>query len=299
MDAKLLDQLLASDYLPSLPIVATQVLALSNDSVSSLEDYADLIQRDVALAAQIIKMANSGYYGNRFSVSNIHEAVKLIGLSAVVPLVVVFSMRGLLYTTKSPIDLTLYWKRTVLSSCLCSFLSRYAEGVSCEEAMLAGLLQDIGILAACAVFPDKYCEIKKHFWLDHDKVIAEEKAIFGIDHSSIGAYLLGKWRIPVSISNAVLSSHQVPDTGCRDLEWCVSGSNILTSNVISGIENQNLWEEISITLGCPWLDLASGGVEGAVIAVLNLVSETENLFDITILPEDIESMLKYVSKEYR
>ena len=107
-----------------------------------------------------------------------------------------------------------------------------------------------------------------------------------------------KWGIPVPIANAVLSSHQVPvkeEQG--DLGWCVSGSNILASCIIRGIENHNLWEEVQGALNCTWLNVAPEDVDDAAVAVLGIVAETESIFEVTILPDDIEEMLRYVSDE--
>ncbi|MDX2349921.1 MAG: HDOD domain-containing protein [Porticoccus sp.] len=298
MEKRFLDQLLTAKDLPSLPVVVTQVLALSNNSASSLMDYSEIIIRDVALSTQIIKLANSAYYKSRGPIVNVRQAVQFIGLSSVVPLIVVFSMKGVLSTTKSPIDLLPYWKRSVLLSCLSAFLSRYAAGVSCEEAMLAGLLQDIGVLAGCTVFPAKYHEAQNYFWSDHDKLITEENAIFGNDHSAVGPYLLEKWGIPISIANAALSSHQVPVKEEQGgLDWCVSGSNILASCIIRGIENHNLLEEVQGALNGSWLNVAPEDVDDAAVALLGIVSETESIFEVAILPDDIEKMLKYVSDE--
>ncbi|MFT7300474.1 MAG: hypothetical protein ACI89Z_000931 [Porticoccus sp.] len=70
--------------------------------------------------------------------------------------------------------------------------------------------------------------------------MTEENAIFGVDHSAIGSYFLGKLGIPAPIVNAVRSSHQAPVKGQGDLDWCVSEANILASCIISGIENNDL-----------------------------------------------------------
>ncbi len=178
-------------------------------------------------------------------------------------------------------------------------LSRYSTGVGCEEARLAGLLQDIGVLVTCALIPEEYHEAQNYFWPNHDKLITEENAIFGVEHSAIGSYLLGKWVIPVPNVNAVMSSHQAPVKGQGDLDWRVSGSNILASCIIPGIENHNLWEEVHEALNCSWLNVAPEDIDDAAIAVLGFVSETESIFEMTILPGDIDKMLQYVSDENR
>jgi hypothetical protein len=79
----------------------------------------------------------------------------------------------------------------------------------------------------------------------------------------------------------------------------VSGSNILASCIIPGIENHNLWEEVHEALNCSWLNVAPEDIDDAPIAVLGFVSETESIFEMTILPGDIDKMLQYVSDENR
>ena len=296
MKAEFLEQLLISDKLPSLPVVATKILTLSNDPDSSLSDFSNLISCDVALATQIVKVANSAYYARRQPVVDVGSAVQLIGLSAVVSLVITFSMKGLLDSSSSKLNLDPFWKRSILLSSISAFLSRYVRGVSREEALLAGLIQDVGILAVSAVFPEYYENTHSFCIYDHDQLIVEEQAIFGSNHSSVGAFLLRNWDMPASIIDAVLNSHDTPGR-VLDLNWCVAGANALAPCISRGIQGQNLYGEISSGLSSPWLGLDRDQIDNAVMMILEIVSETEVLFEVKILPQDINDIIKNIPAE--
>lgn len=138
------DDLVASNKLPSPPVIVSKIFLLADDPNSSLRDFSRVISCDVGLVVQLIKVANSAFYCAKNPIVEIDQAVNVIGLSALIPLVVSFSFKGLMETSDSSLDFDSFWERSVLLSSVSAFLSVYACGVSREEALLAGLLQDFG-----------------------------------------------------------------------------------------------------------------------------------------------------------
>lgn len=281
------DGLLDSDKLPSPPIIASKILALAEDPKSSLRDFSNLISCDVGLVVQLIKVSNSAFYSVRNPVLDLDRAINTIGLSALVPLVVSFSMKGLVDTIGSPLNFEPFWKRSVLLSSVSVFLSLHAKNVSKEEALLAGLLQDFGVLAAGAIHPEKYTDLQEYFLEGHGCLVSMEKARFGFDHSVIGATLLRSWDFPPSVGNAVLYSHSLPDEKIRDLRWCVSGANMIVSQITPSLEEGDLWGDICKSLSLPWLNLSISEIEPSITEILHIVADTANLFDVAVLPADV------------
>lgn len=281
------DGLMASDKLPSPPIIASKILALAEDPKSSMRDFSNLVSCDVGLVLQLIKIANSAFYSVRNPVLDIDRAINTIGLSALVPLVVSFSMKGLVATISSPLDFEPFWKRAVLLSSISVFLSRHAQSVSREEALLAGLLQDFGVLAVGAVYPEKYIDLQELFLHGHDRLVDQEEDSFGYNHSLVGATLLNSWNFPPSLTNTVLYSHSLPDEKIRDLRWCVSGANMIVSQITGAMNGGALLGDIYTALSQPWLNLSVGKIEPSVLEILHIIADTENLFDVEILSSEV------------
>lgn len=143
------------------------------------------------------------------------------------------------------------------------------------------------ILAVSAVYPDKYLDNPALFSSDHIELVATEEAVFSINHSTIGSMLLGSWGFPLSISNAVLCSHRLPNNDVRDLMWCVSGANLFVSQIIQGIESGDLCRDIHTALSQPWLGLPEGDRVASLTSLFCMVSEISSLFDVKLLPDDI------------
>jgi HD-like signal output (HDOD) protein len=279
------DDLLASDKIPSPPVIVSKILRLADDPDSSLRDFSDLVRCDVGLTAQLIKIANSAYYSLRHPVADIDRAINIIGLSALVPLVVSFSMKGLLETEASPLDLDPFWERSVLLSSVSTFLSSYADGVSREEALLAGLLQDFGVLIISSVYPDEYLITENILSRDHNYLIAQERASFGFNHSVIGSSLLASWGFPMSITDAILCSHNTPLVDDRGLAWCVSGSNFFANQIFRGLEDGELLHGIYHSLSQPWINPLVD-LDSATTELLEIISETSHIFDVQIISDD-------------
>jgi len=286
MTSILFDDLLASENMPSPPIIVSKVLALADDPNSSLRDFSNVICSDVGLAVQLVKVANSACYAVREPVADIDRAVNVIGLSALIPLVVSFSMKGFLAATATPLDLNHFWKRSVLLSSVSAFLSEHSSGVSREGALLAGLLQDFGVLAVSSIYTDEYKNAQDFLSGDHEDLIAFEQAIFGTNHSVVGSALLASWGFPLPITDAILCSHKLPSEYERGLSWCVSGSNIIADEIIRGMEEGDLLRGIYKSLAQSWLDPLHD-IESAVTTLLHIISDTSNMFEVDIVSNDL------------
>ena len=291
MKAELSQMLDNAQSLPSLPSIAIDVLRLAEDPNSSIGDIAACLKHDAALSAQLLKTANSAFYAQRRAVNSVDFALQLIGLNAAVPLIVSVSMKSLRKACESEVELKHFWRRSVLTSCLSAKLADFANGVKKEEALLAGLSQDIGILAATILFPEKYSSLTRETWLNHESLVTHEQAFYDDNHLSIGNRLLQDWNFPEAIIDAVKSSHTPPTAEQRDLAWCVSGSSLMADKLLQAIESDNLWKGVRRSLRATWLNLPEEKIMPMTIEILELVMEAQGIFDVEVLPEDIQQQL--------
>jgi diguanylate cyclase (GGDEF)-like protein len=188
-----------------LPPVAVRVVQLCQRDDLDLAEIARVIGHDPALAAKVLKMVNSPAFGVRQEVRTLSHAVALLGANAVRMLVLSFSLAKDMSRTKS--GLKTYWKRSMLSGVAARESLGEAVIAAREEAFLAGLLQDIGVLALQRVLGREYEELVAASADDHVRLVALERERLRADHAEVGGWLLTKWRLPERLCTATLRSH--------------------------------------------------------------------------------------------
>lgn len=133
--------------LPSLPDVAIR-LRKAMESEVTMEEVARIVQMDPAIAAKLIHVANSPLYLPVAPINNCQDAVTRLGLAATRNLVISYSLRQIFQCRDPYINQLLHaeWKKSLHLSCLCWVLASENGGVNPQEAQLAGLVADIGIV---------------------------------------------------------------------------------------------------------------------------------------------------------
>jgi diguanylate cyclase (GGDEF)-like protein len=192
---------------PTPPPVAMQVVQLAQDPDIDLARVADVVSLDPAIAAKVMRIANSAMYARRRQTSNLRQALIMLGLNATLTLALSFTMVSTLKRNPPKgFDFDAYWRRTILSATWGKLLATESGRRDAEEVFLASLLQDIGMLVIDKIWPEVYADITP-FRMDHEKTCEHERAAIGVDHPMIGAALLGIWNMPPGLSLAVRHSH--------------------------------------------------------------------------------------------
>jgi len=191
--------------LPSMPAVAIQILELCQRDEPDMGEISKLIASDPALSAKILRLTNSPMYGLKCQVRTVSHAICLLGLSALRPLALSFSLvKGL--QTRDKKALTWFWKRSLLSAVAARELAAATNYRLGEEAFLGALLQDIGILALRQLSGLDYLTLARP-GIRHVALAEGERSLFGEDHASLGAWLAERWQLPPSLCAAIAGSH--------------------------------------------------------------------------------------------
>lgn len=218
-----LEQVIASPHLPSLPAVALQVLELTRDENVKLADLANVIQADQALAARVLRTVNSSYYGLRKPCPTVTRAIGYLGLNTVKTLVLCFSIVDTVDGGNSEFDITFdfisYWKRAVYSAASARYIARLTESCDPEEAFLAALMQDIGMIALWRVHNEKYLQAVDVAGDDHRKLISVETNSFEYEHAKVGAMMCEKWRLPQDYIDATNYHHNAEKSPAATREF--------------------------------------------------------------------------------
>lgn len=209
----ILQRLRTCTNFPTPPAVAMKVLQLAQDPEIALAKVADAVSADPAIAAKVMRIANSAMYARRRQTTNLRQALITLGLNATLTLALSFTLvRTLRNSATGGFDFPAYWRRTVLSSAWAKLLATELMRSDAEEAFLASLLQDLGMLVIDKVWPEVYDGISP-FKIDHPRICQHEQNCIGSDHYTIGAALLGIWNMPAKLVEAVQYSHDANASG--------------------------------------------------------------------------------------
>lgn len=198
------------DSLPSLPRLYGEILDKLKDDDTSIAEIGKIIEQDIGMTSQILKLVNSSFFGLYKHITSPVEATMLLGLEMIKTLVLSIEIFSVLNVgDQIRLSMNELWERSTLNS-LCA--KKIAAEISddrlfIDDAFCAGLLADIGILLLASQLPEEY---KKVLNLQKEQNILlsqAEEQVFGSSHAQIGAYLLGVWGLPQTIVEAVAEHH--------------------------------------------------------------------------------------------
>ena len=212
MDHELLEEVLSCPTLPSLPAVAVEVIELTRDPEVKLEQLAATIQNDQGLTAKVLRTVNSSYYGLRQKCSTIRQALVVLGLSAVKSLALGFSLVSSVKRNGDDFDYDTYWRRGLFTAISARSIAKAAGCPFEDEAFLAGLLQDIGMVALYESLGERYAKILEQTGGDHSKLCRFEIADLELQHPDLGAMMAQRWKLPEELVLPV-KYHERPSAG--------------------------------------------------------------------------------------
>lgn len=281
--------------LPSLPAVAVKIIDLANDPDADINTACQYISLDPALAAKILKTANSPLYKSRRAATNVRQAVSVLGTHSVIVIALSFSLANSLMKHPgqfpSIFDNNMFWRRSITSALACRALGEKVGLNIPDDLLLAGLLQEIGILALSAMMPDEYETIFAST-PDHDTLLRIERETLGTGHDEIGYALLKQWHIPDYIALACTASHtQPPPSGIdTNLHACVAVSRYMADYFLdpSDASKASALTEAAKS----WLNLDGDALKDVIDIMGVGLSSVEDLFEITIHhPSEISGIL--------
>lgn len=180
--------------LPSLPAVAIKIIEMANDPDADIRTVCEYISLDPVLAAKLLRTANTPLYKSRRVATNIRQAVSILGTHTVLVIALSFSLANSLMTTplsngSAAFDSNIFWRRSITSALASRALGEKLELNFLDDLFLAGLIQEIGILAYWVIMPEEYGKIFAST-PDHDELLEMERENLGAGHDELGYALL-------------------------------------------------------------------------------------------------------------
>ena len=222
------------DSLPSLPTLYFQIVDELQSEDCSVQKIGEIISKDPAMSAKILKIVNSSFFGLPRRVTDPVHAVKVLGLDTIKSLVLtveVFSQFE--SSSQAAVQIESFWHHSLLTGTIAKEISRKSDFPLqiVDAAFIGGLLHDIGKLVLAVNMAEIYRSVADYANAQQCTLYDAELYRLGVSHAEVGAYLLGLWGLPNEVIDAVRYHHS--PLNCENLTFssltAVHSANALSS----------------------------------------------------------------------
>lgn len=195
------------DKLPTMPLVAAQMMELINAPETSAAALAKVVSKDPAVSARVLKIANSSFYSMSRQVTSLSTAVVILGERTLKGLVLAASMRGM-NQSYGKIEQML-WEDSMVCALGSRYLARKLGLADPEEAFMAGLFRHIGLVVLNNQESKAADFIIQSMKSGNQDMAKQEQELFGATHAEIGAAVLEHWKLSEALSLVALHHSDV------------------------------------------------------------------------------------------
>lgn len=197
------------DKLQMVPAVAMKALAMAKDPECSIAEFASVVERDVRLAADILRITNSAFYGARHQILNLRQAVVRLGFAHCRNVILAASLGSMM--KRMPLSeawtQTVLWRHAVLTGIISVKLNQsFKLGFDGEE-FAAGLIHDVGRALVGVVAPNHLSEADPFDFEESPEMLLREREILRTDHCELGAWFMTHCKLPEPLVDVVQFHH--------------------------------------------------------------------------------------------
>jgi putative nucleotidyltransferase with HDIG domain len=194
--------------LPPLPHVAKKILSMTADlAQTDAQALTTVLSTDQALAAQILKAANSAFYALNREVTNVRQACTLLGFAKIRSMAVAFLADGV-FTSAGQLGKQL-WEHGLGTAVFARVIAEEVARPEAEDAFIGGLLHDVGKTLLLKADREAFQLAMIESGDDAPMRLEAEKENFGTDHTQLGTFLAQKWGFPKKLIRAIQTHHFV------------------------------------------------------------------------------------------
>ncbi|PIE61964.1 MAG: hypothetical protein CSA29_00575 [Desulfobacterales bacterium] len=240
--------------LPSLPQIYFEIQSAVYDPRFSGREIAEIVSKDPALSATLLKIVNSAYYGLRQEVSSLSQAAVMVGSRQIYHLALGVTVINYFKAlpNQAP-DMGAFWRHSLGCAIMAANLATHIPAADRDLVFTGGLLHDIGRLVFLSYFPKASTAALNH--AQDCSLIEAESIFFTVNHAQFGQLLADTWNFPSQVSR-LIGNHHNQFTALPETETAVVYfSNWLTSALGIGFSgdamlpslNPHAWKALGIS----------------------------------------------------
>jgi putative nucleotidyltransferase with HDIG domain len=201
------------NFLPPIPAITADLLAVLDDDDADFKTLARLISRDPSMAMNVLKIANSTFYGLPNMVTTIEQAVLILGMREISSLCMSCGMTASLNPPKKveTLDLGQFWRHSIATAVIAKILCRKLNAGRWDNLYLSGLVHDVGMIILDRFKHEAYKEIVALTYAENISVMEAERRVTGACHDVVGGWLMEKWKFPQVLVDVASYHHRVAD----------------------------------------------------------------------------------------
>jgi len=199
------------DNIPSVPALVVPLLKRLGEPPENIDvsEIVNLISYDKSLTAQCLHMANSPLLGIRRRVETVQAAVMTLGMSKVREVATTCCLLRALPARPGGIDPSSLWKHSLACAMVSREFARRVSYADPEQAYLAGLLHDLGLIVELTSFPREFDQVSRTAFERRCPLHEVEPSILGLNHCAIGEMLAERWQLPLELKEVIRCHHDV------------------------------------------------------------------------------------------
>jgi putative nucleotidyltransferase with HDIG domain len=218
--------------IPTLSIVVDKMTRLLQNPQTSAEEIGKVITTDQAIAAKVLRLVNSAFYGFPGKISTITHAVVILGFATIKNIVLTASIFDA-FTQKSntgtSFNIEQFWLHSIGCGAASQAIAKHIGFKEKEECFIAGLIHDIGKIILCYFFPEEFEAVLRGIERNNNLFLENEREILGITHAEIGAIITKRWNLPANLQSTVRNHHTpAPGTDGYSMTAIVHAADIVT-----------------------------------------------------------------------
>jgi putative nucleotidyltransferase with HDIG domain len=200
------------EQLPTIPKLGMEIIELASRPEISMEELSDVIHQDPSLAARILKVANSSYYGAPRQIDSLKPALVMLGLNEVQNIALGITFFDVMKRLEPKLShyRELFWHHCAACGFVARILSQKLNLQNKGKDFIAGLLHDIGKIVIDACFSNEFAHVFTETFKHNPPMREAEHEILGESHEQFGVFLAEKWHLPQAICDAISYHHTFP-----------------------------------------------------------------------------------------
>jgi len=260
----------------AIPATARKVLDLVDSDRTTSAVLGEALSRDQALAAHILKVANSALYGCSREITTLPMAVSVLGLKTIRDQTIVSTTRGVY--KRFGITEKMLWSHAVSTAIGARLIAKRCFPAMAEDAFVCGLMHDVGKVILNNECPELFAQVMMRTYNDGEPYLQAEQQVFGFTHTQVGALVTRRWNYPEIITHIAFCHHRdqeprpaLDGSGAEKILACVDQSNTICKIVGAGYRQPQPDVSLEMRPSFPLLGISAEQVPA-------LISEVQEAF---------------------